>query len=88
MIDVIWLLRTLVTAYIWIIILQAVLSWLIGFGTINAKNPQVRMLWKALTVVTEPVLAPIRRLLPTAGGLDFAPLVVILACQVLLGFLK
>jgi YggT family protein len=59
-----------ITAYIWIIVIRALLSWV----SPDPYNPIVRF----LTAVTEPVLGPIRRRLPYMGGLDISPVIVIL----------
>ncbi len=84
--------RMLVNIYYWIIIASAIMSWLIGFGIMNFSNPMVRQIWKGLEAVTEPLLRPIRRMLPNTGGLDFSPLILILACigvsDFLIPFLK
>lgn len=80
MIELLSFIRMLVNAYYWIVILSVILSWLIGFGIINYSNQFVRQLWSGLNAVTEPLLRPIRRLLPNTGGLDFSPLVLIFAC--------
>jgi YggT family protein len=79
MIELLGFLRYCLHVYSWLVILSAVLSWLIGFGLVNYSNPNVRQIWKALNVVTEPLLAPIRNLLPAAGGIDFSPLVLLVA---------
>jgi len=63
----------------WIIIVQAVLSWLIAFNVINMSNDFVRSLYAGLGRLTEPVYAPIRRVLPNTHPMDLAPLVVIVA---------
>lgn len=63
----------------WIIIVQAVLSWLIAFNVINMGNNFVRGLYSGLARLTEPVYAPIRRILPNTHPMDLAPLVVIVA---------
>jgi YggT family protein len=71
----------------WIIIIQAILSWLVAFNVINTSNGFVRGLLNALTRMTEPLYRPIRRILPDFGGIDFSPLVVLLiiiAIQMLL----
>jgi YggT family protein len=68
----------------WIIIVQAIMSWLIVFNVINMGNSGLRQIWDALNKMTEPLYAPIRRILPDFGGLDLSPLVVIL----LLGFVQ
>ena len=62
----------------WVIIIQAVLSWLIAFNVINTSNEGVRTIWNALQRITEPVYRPIRRVLPDFGALDLSPLVVLL----------
>lgn len=68
----------LIPTVIWIIIASAIMSWLIAFNVINLYNQFVRSVWNALNAVTEPVLAPIRRMLPDLGGVDISPLVLIL----------
>ena len=73
------LLEIVLEVYFWIIIVRALLSWV----NPDRYNPIVRFLYQ----VTEPVLRPIRRRLPMEMGLDFSPLVVILAIKVLQWFL-
>ena len=63
---------------LWIIIIQAVMSWLVAFNVINTHSDFVRTLLNGLDRVTAPLYRPIRRLLPDLGGLDFSPMVVIL----------
>jgi YggT family protein len=60
------------------LIASAVLSWLIAFNVVNTRNQFVAMLADALFRLTEPALAPIRRVLPNFGGLDLSPVVLIL----------
>lgn len=61
---------------IWfIMIAHIVMSWLISFNVLNTRQPMVAQIWYGLNRVLEPVYAPIRRILPATGGLDFAPLV-------------
>ena len=67
----------------WIIIVQAILSWLIAFNVINTYNDVVRSIWEALRVITEPFYRPIRRILPDFGALDLSPLVVIVILLIL-----
>jgi YggT family protein len=62
----------------YIIIGQAILSWLVAFNVVNLHNDFVRSLLTALDRMTAPVYRPIRRILPDFGGLDFSPLVVLL----------
>lgn len=70
--------RILLTALWWIIIVQAILSWLIAFNVINTYNETVRMIWEALQKMTEPLYRPIRKILPDFGALDLSPMVVLL----------
>lgn len=69
--------------YWWVIIGSAVLSWLMAFGVVNAYNPTVRSIWQALDAMTEPVLRPIRRLLPNTGAVDLSPIFVLLGLSIL-----
>ena len=64
--------------YIWLLIASAVLSWLIAFNVVNTRNDVVRMLADFLFRITEPVLRPIRGLMPNLGGIDVSPVIVIL----------
>lgn len=68
----------LIGAYIWIIIIQAIMSWLIAFNVINTHNRFIYAVGNALYQLTEPVVGRVRRFLPPAGGIDFSPLVVII----------
>ena len=72
------LIATVIQIYIWILIASAVLSWLIAFNVINTRNQAVAMIADALWRLTEPALRPIRRILPSFGGLDLSPVVLIL----------
>ena len=67
----------------WIIIIQAILSWLFAFNVINTHNEFVRQVYYALNRMTEPLYRPIRRIMPDFGALDFSPLVVLLIVQIL-----
>jgi len=67
----------------WVIVIQAILSWLIAFNVINTYNNGVRTIWQALERVTEPVYRPVRRILPDFGALDLSPLVVLLVIVLL-----
>jgi YggT family protein len=62
----------------YIIIAQAIISWLVAFNVINTYNDFVRSFLGALDRITEPLYRPIRRILPDFGGIDFSPIVVLL----------
>jgi YggT family protein len=72
------LVDTLITIYIWLLIAQAVLSWLVAFGIVNRHNRAVAMVGDLLWRLTEPVLRPIRSFLPNLGGIDISPVILIL----------
>jgi YggT family protein len=65
-------------AYIWLLIAAAVLSWLVAFNVVNARNQVVAMVGDFLYRITEPLLRPIRSVLPDLGGIDISPVVLIL----------
>ncbi len=73
---------------LWALILGALLSWLAALGVLNANNRVVATLGQALFRLTEPLLRPVRRRLPTMGPVDLAPLVVIFAILFLQAFLR
>jgi YggT family protein len=62
----------------WVMLAMIIMSWLISFSVINTRNQFVYSVWQVLTQLTEPVLRPIRRMLPNMNGLDLSPLVVFL----------
>jgi YggT family protein len=68
----------LLNVMMYIIIAQAILSWLVAFNVINTHNDFVRSFLHALDRITEPLYRPFRRILPDFGGLDFSPMVVLL----------
>lgn len=78
MYSILWLFDTLITLYVWILIASAILSWLVVFNVVNAQNPIVRSIGEFLWRVTEPVLAPLRRVLPNLGGIDVSPVILII----------
>ena len=69
---------TVITIYVWVLIVQAVLSWLVAFGVVNTRNRAVVMIGDLLWRLTEPALRPIRRVLPDLGGIDISPVILIL----------
>jgi len=73
-----WLIDTIITLYIWILIAAAVLSWLIAFNVVNTRNTVVAAIGDFLYRVTEPALRPIRSILPNLGGIDISPVILIL----------
>jgi len=64
--------------YVYLLIASAILSWLIAFNVVNTRNQFVAAVAEFLYRITEPVLAPIRSMLPNFGGLDISPIILIL----------
>lgn len=63
----------------WIIIAHIIMSWLINFQVLNLRQPLVAQLWDGLSRLLEPIYARVRSVLPRTAGIDFAPLVVLIA---------
>jgi YggT family protein len=78
-----WLVSELIHLYILAIIIAVVISMLISFGVINARSRLVYTTADFLNRLTEPALAPIRRILPDLGGIDISPLIAILLLEFL-----
>ena len=68
---------------VWVIIVQVILSWLVAFNVINTQSNFVRTVLDALERLTAPLYRPIRKILPDFGGIDFSPIILILAIQIL-----
>ena len=64
--------------YIWLLIAAAVLSWLIAFNVVNTRNQVVASIAEFLYRITEPLLRPIRGIMPNLGGIDVSPVILIL----------
>lgn len=60
----------------WIFIIMIIMSWLISFNVINTRNQFVSQVWRILNQITDPILRPIRRFVPSVGGLDLSPIIV------------
>jgi YggT family protein len=73
----------LLTILWWIIIIQVVLSWLFAFNVLNSSSAGLRAFVEALDRITEPLYRPIRKMLPDFGGIDFAPLVLLILISIL-----
>jgi YggT family protein len=83
MLSIYQILQLLLSVLFYIIMIQAIASWLIAFNIINMRNDFVRQILYALDRITAPLYRPIRRIMPDFGGLDFSPMVVILVIIIL-----
>ena len=72
------LLYTIISFYIWLLIAQAILSWLVAFSIVNTQNKLIYLIGDFLYKITEPALKPIRKLLPDFGGIDVSPVILII----------
>ena len=66
-----------------LILAQVIMSWLVNFQVLNIRQLLVRQIWDGLNRLLEPIYAPVRRILPPMGGIDLAPLVVLIAIYAL-----
>ncbi|MGI8569984.1 MAG: YggT family protein [Methylocella sp.] len=64
--------------YVYVIIAAAILSWLVAFNVVNRYNDVVRSIWNLVTALTEPLLRPIRGMIPNLGGIDISPVILLL----------
>ncbi len=79
---------TLIELYIWLVILWVVMSWLVSFNVVNTHNRFVYLVGDFLHRITAPALRPIRRFLPNLGGIDIAPVILILLLWLLRNLLR
>ena len=77
------LLDSVITIYLWIIIINALLSWLVAFNILNTQNRFVFSILETTYKLTDPILNRIRRFIPMFGSIDVSPVVMILALMFL-----
>ena len=82
-----YIVSTLLSILVWVIILNAILSWLVAFDVINLRHPMARRVAIFLDAVSRPVLAPFRRFIPAIGGIDITPFIAILLIQAVQAYL-
>jgi len=88
LIPLLQLVITVISMFVWAVLINVILSWLVAFGVVNTSNQFVSMVLNMLYRITEPALAPIRRVLPDLGGLDLSPVVLILLLYFVQGVLS
>ena len=72
------LLDSIITIYLWIIIINAILSWLVAFNVLNTQNRFVFSILETTHKLTDPALNKIRRYIPNLGSIDISPVILIL----------
>ena len=79
-----WLFDSVIDLYIFVVFVAVIMSWLTSFNIVNPRSPIVMQIERILYALTDPALRPIRRVIPSIGGLDLSPIVLFL----LLGFIR
>lgn len=61
-----------------VVFINVIMSWLVAFNVVNPRNQFVNTIWRVTSAITEPLLSPIRRILPPLGGIDLSPIILLL----------
>ena len=72
----------LISVIVMLVIVQFVMSLLISFNVVNMQNPFVESVWRAINALLDPILKPIRKMMPDTGAIDFSPMVLIILLQI------
>ena len=83
MISIFQILMLILDIAKFIIFVHIIMSWLINFEVLNLRQPLVGQIWDGLSRLLEPIYSQVRRILPSMGGLDLAPLIVLVAIYAL-----
>jgi YggT family protein len=78
-----WIFNTVIDLMTFVILAMVVFSWLIVFRVVNPRHPLAMQVERTLYALTEPILGPVRRIVPAIGGLDFSPFIVLIVLQAL-----
>lgn len=78
MLSIFEILLMLLSIAKWIVLVHIIMSWLINFQVLNLRQPIVSQIWYGLSQLLDPIYGRLRRVLPATGGIDFAPLIVLL----------
>lgn len=76
-----YVVNALADLYVFVILVSVIMSWLLAFNVINRHNQFVEAVWRTCLALTEPLLAPIRRVLPNMGGLDISPIILLIGVK-------
>ena len=72
----------LISVLVMLVIVQFVLSLLISFNVVNMHNDFVAAVWRAVNALLDPILTPIRKIMPDTGSIDFSPMALIILLQI------
>ncbi len=75
---ILFVLQSIITVMIWVIIISAILSWLVAFNVVNLRNPTAYRIASMIEALTRPLLSPFQRVIPTLGGIDVSPIVALI----------
>lgn len=82
--TLVWALAQLIDIIVMVVIVQFILGLLLAFNVVNLHNKAVSVLWTALSAILDPLLNPIRRVMPNTGGIDFSPMILIFGLRALM----
>ena len=82
-VALIYILNALIDLVVFIVIANAIVSWLVAFDVLNIRNPQIGRIVRMLDSLTDPILRPIRRFMPNLGGIDISPVILFILLQAL-----
>lgn len=83
MLVISYIFNAAIQLYILVVFVTVIMSWLIGFNVINRHNKFVDAVWRTCLGLTEPLLRPIRNMLPSLGGIDISPIVLLIGLNAL-----
>ena len=75
---IVYLVSPVISLLVFLIFVEVIFSWLVSFKIMNLRNPMVAQIYQTVRMITEPILRPIRNILPAMGGIDFSPIVALL----------
>ncbi len=78
----------LINIIVMVVIVQFVMSLLISFNVVNMSNDFVAAIWRAVNAILEPILRPVRKIMPDTGSIDLSPMVVIIGLTIIQIVLK
>ncbi len=78
MVVVHYIFNAAIQLYIFVVFVTVIMSWLVGFNVINRHNQVVDMIWRTCLALTEPLLRPLRGILPNLGGIDISPIILLI----------